>query len=45
MMLMQDVYALSKLAQLNNGRWLKTYDINSSEHAVLVYLAVHKSTN
>lgn len=45
MMLMQEVYALSKLAQLNNGRWLKTYDINSSEHTVLVYLAVHKSTN
>lgn len=44
-MMMQDIFALSKLAQLHNSRWLKTYDISSSEHSVMVYLAMHESSN
>ncbi len=44
-MIMQDIFALSKLAQLHNGRWLKAYDISSSEHSVMVYLAMHESSN
>ena len=44
-MLMQDIFALCKLAQLHTSRWLKDYGITSSEHSVLVYQAMHKSSN
>lgn len=44
-MIMHDIFALSKLAQLHTSRWLKTYDITSSEHSVLVYLAMQNSSN
>ena len=44
-MFMQDIFALSKLAQLHTGRWLADYGISSSEHSVLVYLFIHKSSN